>query len=110
MHWMVLHRPVELAALIRHWSSKRGSFRHWPSRNLRGDLTAARNTTTSDSRMLKNQPKPRWPARLSLVAIGTALATIGLAAIHMGYSWFAQENNYVGTPGYAPTRSFVFWG
>jgi hypothetical protein len=60
--------------------------------------------------MLKNQRKPRWPARLSLVAMGTVLAVTVLAAVHMGYSWFAQENNYVGTPGYAPTLAFNFWG
>ena len=60
--------------------------------------------------MLKTQRKRRLPARLTLVAMGTVLAVTGLAAIHMGYSWFAQENNYVGTPGYAPTLAFVFWG
>jgi hypothetical protein len=75
-----------------------------------GNLTAARNTPTSDSRILKNQLKPRWPGRLTLVGIGTLLAATGLAAIHMGYWWMAHENTYVGTPGYPPTLACAFWG
>jgi hypothetical protein len=60
--------------------------------------------------MRKADSTPRWRARLLLVVIGGVISATGLAIVHMGYSWVAQSNTWVGTPGYAPSLAFVLFG
>jgi hypothetical protein len=112
MHWMVLHRPVELAALTRHFRPLviEKFALQFISIQLEWAYAAAQGVSGGNGQM-RAIAKYRWSLSSIAVTVGTALVT--LAAIQYLYRhdlWRPQSRlggEIDGTGGLAVLISFV---